>query len=276
VGAADSFTVATIGYPKPPITGSGTLPAGVTFTDNGTGTATLSGTPAPGTGGVYPLTITAANGLLPNAAQSFTLTVQEGPAITSAGAATFTVGEAGSFTVSTSGYPEPNISLSGTLPTGVTFTDNGTGTATLSGTPAAGTGGVYPLTFTAANGLSPDATQAFTLTVREKPAITSANAATFTVGAAGSFTVTATGYPKPALTQSGALPAGVTFTDNGNGTATLAGTPAAGSDGTYALTITAANGVSPNATQAFTLTVEEAGSPPGTDDTTYLPLVLSD
>ncbi|NLT43584.1 MAG: hypothetical protein GXX93_12990, partial [Anaerolineae bacterium] len=60
------------------------------------------------------------------------------------------------------------------------------------------------------------------------------------------------------------------------GTATLAGTPAAGSDGTYALTITAANGVSPNATQAFTLTVEEAGSPPGTDDTTYLPLVLSD
>ena len=38
---------------------------------------------------------------------------------------------------------------------GVTFVDNGNGTATLSGTPAAGTGGTYPLTFTAANGVTP-------------------------------------------------------------------------------------------------------------------------
>ena len=47
----------------------------------------------------------------------------------------------------------------------------------------------------------------------------------------------------------------MTFVDNGNGTATLAGTPAAGTGGTYALTITAANGVLPDATQSFTLTV---------------------
>ena len=48
----------------------------------------------------------------------------------------------------------------------------------------------------------------------------------------------------------------MTFVDNGNGTATLAGTPAAGTGGTYALTITAANGVLPDATQSFTLTVD--------------------
>jgi hypothetical protein len=53
----------------------------------------------------------------------------------------------------------------------------------------------------------------------------------------------------------GALPPGVTFTHNGDGTATLAGTPAAGTSGVYRLTITAANGVSADATQAFTLTV---------------------
>ena len=47
-------------------------------------------------------------------------------------------------------------------PAGVTFVDNGNGTATLSGTPAAGTGGVYSITITAANGVSPDATQSFT------------------------------------------------------------------------------------------------------------------
>ena len=52
----------------------------------------------------------------------------------------------------------------------------------------------------------------------------------------------------------------MTFVDNGDGTATLAGTPAAGTGGTYPLTITAANGVAPNATQSFTLTVD-AGRP---------------
>ena len=70
----------------------GALPAGVGFADNGNGTATLSGTPDPGTTGVYPLTVTAANGVLPNATQTFTLTVNQGPAITSANSATFTTG----------------------------------------------------------------------------------------------------------------------------------------------------------------------------------------
>jgi sugar lactone lactonase YvrE len=87
------------------------------------------------------------------------------------------------------------------------------------------------------------------------PAITSAAATAFTIGHAGSFTVTATGQPIPALSASGALPAGVTFRDNHNGTATLSGTPAAGTAGTYKLTITAGNGLAPNANQAFTLTV---------------------
>ena len=90
------------------------------------------------------------------------------------------------------------------------------------------------------------------------PAITSASGTMFTVGTAGSFTVTTTGTPTPSISETGALPNGVTFTDKGNGTATLAGTPAAGSAGTYQFTVTASNGVSPNATQTFTLTVNPA------------------
>src|SRR5271157_4252693 len=92
-------------------------------------------------------------------------------------------------------------------------------------------------------------------TVNQAPAITSANNAAFTVGQAGSFTITTTGYPTAAITETGSLPTGVTFTDNANGTATLAGTPQEGTAGTYSLTLTAANGISPNATQSFTLTV---------------------
>src|SRR4029077_2315759 len=134
---------------------------------------------------------------------------------------TFTVGTAGSFTVRATGSPTPSLSETGALPSGVTFKDNGNGTGTLSGTPASGTGGTYELTFTASNGVGNAASQSFTLKVKQTPAITSANNTTYTLGAAGSFTVTTTGSPTPSLSETDALPSGVTFKDNGNGTGTL-------------------------------------------------------
>jgi hypothetical protein len=80
------------------------------------------------------------------------------------------------------------------------------------------------------------------------PTITSASSATWTEGTASSFTVTATGNPAPTFTESGTLPAGVTFVaPNLSGTATASGT--------FPITFTASNGVSPNASQSFTLTV---------------------
>src|SRR5690606_19484858 len=147
------------------------------FTDIGDGTATLQGTPAPGAGGVHLLTFTAINGVHAPTVQDFTLTVNESPAITSAPAATFPLGAASTFTITTSGFPSPALTLAGVLPTGVTFADNGNGTATIGGTPAAG--GAYALTVTAANGIGADAVQAFTLTVNGAPAITSPASATF-------------------------------------------------------------------------------------------------
>ena len=48
-----------------------------------------------------------------------------------------------------------------------------------------------------------------------------------TTGVAGTYTVTTTGYPAATVTESGHPPAGLTFTANGNGTATIAGTTAA-------------------------------------------------
>jgi hypothetical protein len=263
VGAPGSFSVQTTGSPTASITEAGALPSGVSFTDNGDGTATLAGTPASGTSGSYPLTITAANGVSPNATQSFTLTVNPAtptaPAISSGGSATFTVGTQGSFSVLTTGNPTASITEAGALPSGVSFTDNGDGTATLAGTPAAGTSGSYPLTITAANGVSPNATQSFALTVNPDaaaPVITSAGATTFAAGQPGSFTVTATGIPAPDLsaTSTPALPSGVSFTGNGDGTATLAGRPPQGSQGSYLLTIKAANS-SGTASQSFRLTV---------------------
>jgi hypothetical protein len=270
VGGAGSFSVTASGYPAPTLSETGALPTGVTFTP---GTGTLAGTPAAGTAGTYPITFTASNGVGSNATQIFTLTVDTAPVITSANGTTFTVGAAGTFTVTTTGTPTPSITVTGALPSGVNFTDNGNGTATLAGTPAADTGGTYSLSIKAHNGIGTDATQTFTLTVDQAPVITSANNTAFTVGTAGTFSVTTTGFPTPGLSETGALPSGVTFTDNGSGTATLAGTPAAGTAGTYPIMITANNGVSPNGTQTFTLTINPA--PVAVGITTTSPLTAA-
>ena len=153
------------------------------------------------------------------------------PTITSGNSATFTEGSAGSFTVTTTGNPTASLSETGPLPGGVTFTDNGNGTGTLAGTPTVGSNGTYPITIGASNGTSPNASQSFTLTVHAAPAITSTASTTFDQGSDGTFTVTSTGNPTATLSESGALPSGVSFLNNGDGTATLSGTPAPAPEG---------------------------------------------
>jgi hypothetical protein len=251
VGAAGSFTLTATGFPNPVLSETGALPDGVTFDAN---TGKLSGTPSAGTSGVYALTFSASNGVGTAATQSFTLTVNQASAITSQNSTSFTVGTQGTFTVKATGSPSPVLAESGALPGGVSF-DASTGI--LSGVPSAS--GIFVLTFTATNGVGATATQNFTLTVNQSPAFTSANQASFTVGSAGTFTVAATGFPKPNLSLTGSLPAGVTFNA---ATGVLGGTPAAGASGAFNLTIRASNGIGADATQNFTLTVNNAGQAP--------------
>ena len=112
--------------------------------------------------------------------------VIQAPVFTSAATATFTTGRAGIFKVTTSGYPAAMMSESGPLPEGLNLVDNGDGTATLSGTPAAGIGGTYPLAMKAANDV--DFTlQAFTLVINQAPTVTSAATTTVDVGQAMTF-----------------------------------------------------------------------------------------
>ena len=178
------------------------------------------------------------------------------PSITSGSSTTFTAGTFGSFAATASGNPSPTFSESGTLPSGVTLSSAGL----LSGTPGAGTGGTYPISISASNGIGSPSTQSFTLTVDQAPAITSASSITFAVGTSGLFTVTSSGFPTPTANESGPLPTGVAFIDNGNGTATLSGTPVAGTGGVYPITLTMSNGVGTAASQSFTLYVSEAPS----------------
>ena len=155
------------------------------------------------------------------------------------------------------GFSVPNgtpVTFGGTL-----GTDNPTSTTLTSGEATS----VYTAGNTAGDGSGTatvdNATVSVTIDIGAPPAITSSNNATFTLGAAGTFNVTTSGSPTPSISQSGALPSGVSFHDNGNGTGTLSGTPTQA--GTFnTITFTASNGFLPNATQTFTLTVSQAST----------------
>src|SRR5262249_38739975 len=110
------------------------------------------------------------------------------------------------------------------------------------------------------NGVLPDAVQTFTLQLLPAPpAITSVDNAVFVQVTANTFLVkTNQTNPVSTLSFTGTLPTGVTFVPNGNGTATLSGTPGVGTLGNYPLVITASDGTPPSAVQNFTLTVQAA------------------
>jgi hypothetical protein len=93
------------------------------------------------------------------------------------------------------------------------------------------------------------------VTAEQAPQFTSATSTTFSSGTAGTFTVKTSGVPHGAITAAaGSLPAGVTLTDNHDGTATLASTASAAA-GTYKFNLSVSNGVGPAVTQGFTLTI---------------------
>ncbi|HEX5272438.1 MAG TPA: hypothetical protein VFW33_18200, partial [Gemmataceae bacterium] len=96
--------------------------------------------------------------------QSYTLTVDQPPVITSADSTTFLTTRSNTFTITTTGFPVATITfVGGTLPTGVTLVNKGNGTAILSGKPTAK--GSFVFTIMAGNGVLPDAWETFDLTV---------------------------------------------------------------------------------------------------------------
>ncbi len=118
------------------------------------------------------------------------------PVITSSDNTTFVVGTKASFTITATGCPPPTLSkTAGELP--LIFDP---ATRLLSGTPAAGTGKKYDLTFQASNGIGKDAVQNFILTINEAPVITvSPPTQTVCPGENVSFTASASGFPAPTV-----------------------------------------------------------------------------
>jgi hypothetical protein len=196
-----------------------------------------------------------------NGGWSLTITTDStAPTITSAAPPNGTDGVAYSHTYTATGNPAPTFALTlGAFPPGLSLVG-----AVLSGTPT--TPGTYTGTVTASNGVSPDATQPFSITIGgAAPTITSAPPGGGVVGSAYSHTYTATGTtPISFALTIGAFPPGLSLVG-----AVLSGTPTA--TGTYTGTVTASNGTAPDDTQDFSITITTTPRPPAGGSTAYVP-----
>jgi hypothetical protein len=190
---------------------------------------------------------------------TITYTTPVPPAITSGASTTFSVGSAETFEVTATGVPAPVVTSFGQLPFGVSFRTGPAGTATISGTPAFGTAGAYPVTISASNVLGA-ATQSFVLNVSGPTVFTTVPFAVMSAAGPGTFVVEANGSPAPTITEVGKLPAGVSFTRPGSpGFGQFVVGRGGAPPGTYTVKLVASNGAGPAVSESFTLKLVQGG-----------------
>ncbi len=255
VGEAYSVSFKASGVPSE-VTWSlaGSLPEGLAFDAS---TATISGTPAVGSGGAYQFTLSATNGVGNPSTKSYVMWVYEDPSITTTTLRDAAVGFAYSQQIATSGYPvdfEWSVE-SGSLPEGLALDAT---TGTISGTPSTSAEGSHTFTVKAASkstGKSATKSLALEVGTTSPAAITTESLSAATVGEAYEAELQAVGAPAEfAWTIEGDLPKGMSFDGK---TGKLSGTPAVGAGGTYDLKFAVDNGTGSDA-KTFTLTVNEA------------------
>ncbi len=187
--------------------------------------------------------------------------VNSAPNITSVAQASFPALGAVNFQATASGYPAPTFSVQGTLPAGLAMNASGL----LSGTLAAGSGGSYPISIVAANGIGANAVQAFTLTISKLPQTIAFGALANQLTTAPAFTIVATGGASgnlvlfnsqtPAVCQVSLTTVSLT----GAGTCTIAADQTGNSDYLAAPTVTQSFTVSAPPPVIYTVTAS-AGS----------------
>ena len=239
VTATAGNQTATVSWTAPYDEGSTILSYTVTATDathafNGgqqattvTNPVTLSGLTD---GDHYTFTVVANNADGPGAASapsnSVIPTTLVPVAITSASSTAIANGKTVNFKLTATGYPAPTISVTG-LPSWLTLKSaaaqaGASVTKRLNGKAPTSSAGALTITVEATNGVSPPVYQTFTLNVL---AITSPATASATSGHPVTINVTTSDTPANPVLHATDLPAGLSFSDNGNGTGEIHGTP---------------------------------------------------
>ena len=232
-------------------TGS-SLPVGLTL-DSSSGV--ISGTPQQA--GTYDFYVNATNAAGISSKGKVSVEIKEyteAPAITTSALADGLVNQAYSQTLEASGAPASfTWTLTGELPQGLTFDAT---SATLSGTPAKGTGGIYELEFGVSNSVG-SASKKFELVVREDPEITTETLAQAKYETAYSTTLNAAGYPNDFTWSivNGSLPKGLSLNST---TGVLSGTPQEYGDFSFDIKVqSATSGASATKTLNLTVNVDK-------------------
>ena len=261
-----------------------TLPGWLTLTDNGNGTATLTGTPLNGDVGGNTVVLVVTDLASATDTQSFSINVantNDAPTFSSSGVTSALEDSTYTYNVVTNDVDIGDtlaISAS-TIPVWLTLVDNGNGTATLSGVPDNDDVGTHSVTLIVTDNSGAGnntGTQSFNVIVAntndaptiDSTAITSAtedsvytyNVVTSDVDSGDSRSITAT-----------TLPGWLTLTDNGNGTAMLTGTPLNADVGANNVSILVTDAAGATANQDFTITVENTN-----DNVTGLPVITGE
>ena len=246
-----------------------TLPAWLTFTDNGNGTATLSGTPTNANVGIHNITLQVSDGIA-NVNQIFAIDVgntNDAPSFTSAAIIIASEDTAYTYAITTS---DPDLGsiltiTAPTLPIWLTLTDNGDGTAALSGTPLNANVGNNTVVLQVSDGIA-SVQQSFTIVVsnvNDAPFFTSTAVTIATEDAVYSYSITASDPDLGAVLTLTAptLPTWLTLTNTGNGIATLSGIPTNANVGIHNVTLNVSDGIA-NVDQTFTITVTNVNDAP--------------
>jgi len=219
VGTVFSYTISATNSPAS--YGSTTLPAGLSLN---TTTGVISGTPT--TAGTFTVTDTAKN-ISGSGTGTLTITINPAKPVVATASTTGTVGTVFSYTISATNNPTSYGST--TLPAGLSLN---TTTGAITGTPT--TAGTFTVTDTAKN-ISGSGTGTLTITINPAKPVVATASTTGTVGAAFSYTISATN--NPTSYNATGLPGGLTIN---TGTGVISGTPTT-AGGPTTVTITATN-----------------------------------
>ncbi len=263
-----SYTIATTDPDGDPLTiDAPTLPAWLTFTDNGDGTAILSGTPSNTEVGNHNVVLEVSDGAS-TVSQAFSILVggtNEAPLFTSTAATTATPDTLYRYAIAASDPDgDPLTITAANLPSWLTLTDHGDGSATLSGTPGSGDAGDHAIELLVSDGVASDS-QSFTLRVlapNGAPSFVSVAPTEPIVGERYVYHIATEDADGDAISiTAGQLPGWLSLNDQGDGSATLSGTPGVSDLGPQRVVLLASDGHD-STSQAFTLDVTARNQAP--------------
>jgi len=243
------------------------LPSWLTATGEGNDTIVLTGTPTAENLGQNAVKLLATDAFGMSAQQIFNISVvaNNAPVFISTPVVKANAGlEYNYRIVAQDANNNDELTITGTVPTWLTLTDNGNGVAILSGTPAVANAGDANITLTVTDSYGATGTQTFTIVVKANaaPVFTSTAVTSVNEDALYSYNVVATDANGDNMYfVATKLPNWLVLTVTNNGKATLKGVPTQKYVGANLVEITVGDGEN-TTTQAFTITVAEVNDAP--------------